>query len=273
MTSTAAALCTAAACAFPFVTLLLALRIDLTPELDAYTWVVPTVTAVLYPLLLLAFQLLPAPFPSRLLSHMTVAHNALLCAASLVMSVGTVIAFSRHSPYASVEELFCLSRGAPSMPPELRLWQKLFYYSKYWELFDTVLLVARNKPLTLLHVYHHAIVIPEVWLLARSHLPWTLGCVAMNAGVHVAMYAYFAVVATGRTVWWRRYVTVLQIGQFSTAAPCVLVWGYHHFLSGGPGCTEVSTLAMLGAFDGSLLLLFLRFYFSAYGEKRQGKKV
>ena len=80
------------------VTLLLALRIDLTPELDAYTWVVPTVTAVLYPLLLLAFQLLPAPFPSRLLSHMTVAHNALLCAASLVMSVGTVIAFARHSP-------------------------------------------------------------------------------------------------------------------------------------------------------------------------------
>ena len=50
-----------------------------------------------------------------------------------------------------------------------------------------MLLALRRKPLSVLHVYHHAVVIPETWLMTRTNLPWSLGLVAMNAGVHIIM--------------------------------------------------------------------------------------
>lgn len=39
----------------------------------------------------------------------------------------------------------------------------IFYLSKYWELFDTILLVLRGKPLTLLHVFHHIAALLICW--------------------------------------------------------------------------------------------------------------
>mmetsp|Transcript_89659 Transcript_89659/g.262125 ORF Transcript_89659/g.262125 Transcript_89659/m.262125 type:complete len:246 (+) Transcript_89659:55-792(+) len=189
-------------------------------------------------------------------------HNAALCIASAVLSLGAFLALWRYGPYATAEQFFCLPGGVPAMPVELRFWVQAFYLSKYWELLDTVLLVLRRKPLTFLHVYHHAVVIPEIWILGQSQLPWSLGCVIMNAGVHVVMYYYFAVASTGRKIWWRRYVTLIQIAQFCTAAPCALAYVWFHFASAS-GCWEVRTFLLIGAFDGSLLLLFLRFHLAS----------
>uniref|UniRef100_A0A7S1LGW8 Elongation of fatty acids protein n=1 Tax=Alexandrium catenella TaxID=2925 RepID=A0A7S1LGW8_ALECA len=134
-------------------------------------------------------------------------------------------------------------------------------------MLDTLLLVVRKRPLTFLHVYHHAVVIPEIWVLARSQLPWSVGCVIMNAGVHIVMYYYFAAASTGRRIWWRRYVTIVQIAQFCTAAPCALAYLWFHFTAPG-GCSDVGTFVLIGAFDGSLLLLFLRFFLASRGAHR-----
>lgn len=80
--------------------------------------------------------------------------------------------------------------GDPALAA-VRYWLYLFYVSKYWELGDTFVLLARGKPLTLLHVWHHMSVMVETW--AWLQFDMTLGAVGMavNAGVHVLMYAYF----------------------------------------------------------------------------------
>merc|ERR1712151_590951 len=89
-------------------------------------------------------------------------HNALLCIVSIVLSFGTLFAVFQGNPYSSLEQFFCLPQRVPIMPANLNFWVWAFYVSKYWELLDTVLLVIRKRPLSFLHVYHHAIVIPEI---------------------------------------------------------------------------------------------------------------
>jgi elongation of very long chain fatty acids protein 6 len=71
-------------------------------------------------------------------------------------------------------------------------------YSKVFELFDTVLLVLRRKPVILLHWYHHATVLLFVWYSqvsaqTNAHIVYTL----MNCIVHSLMYTYYAFTAVG----------------------------------------------------------------------------
>merc|ERR1711879_304519 len=66
-----------------------------------------------------------------------------------------------------------------------------FYWSKYYELFDTVSWMA---------VY------------SRIYMGWFTSF--NNTGVHVIMYYYFAVYALGMRPTWKKYLTSLQILQF-----------------------------------------------------------
>lgn len=43
-------------------------------------------------------------------------------------------------------------------------WSWQYYASKYYELLDTVLLALKAKPLSFLHVFHHATVMPMAYL-------------------------------------------------------------------------------------------------------------
>ena len=235
---------------------------------DSLLW--PLAAALLYPAAILVLgkfrgSLLACVDPdSPRLRWAGFVHNALLCVASIYMCAGSIWglvpgSYGGSSPYGTAEAFFCLSSGEPAMPPGMAKWLWLFYWSKYWELLDTVLLVLRGKDLTVLHVYHHAIVIPEAWFLTQAALPWNVGAVSLNTGVHVIMYFYFALTSLGRTPWWRRYVTVVQIAQFTTAAPCAVAWLYFHSRTAA-GCSGTQVIVALGIFDFSLLLLFLRFY-------------
>ena len=85
------------------------------------------------------------------------------------------------------------------------------------------------------------------------------------------MYYYFARSAFGARLWWRRYLTQLQIGQFAVAIPCTVAWGYYHWSQLG-GCSEVSTLLAFGLFDGTLLFLFLQFFLGMGGGSKPRMK-
>ena len=236
----------------------------------AWKGAVPLTTACVYPLVVYTLARhqkgslrTSEPISDDASRWPVVVHNVLLCIASIIMCLGTLLCIALEYPYSTMEDLFCFSVGEPVMPSSLSIWLDLFYWSKYWELLDTVLLVMRGKPLTFLHVYHHAVVIPETWIMTQDKLPWTLGCVVGNTGVHIIMYLYFALRADGRSVSWRRLVTRVQLVQFMTAVPCVPIWCWYHFTS-ATGCSGVRTFLLLGVFDGSLLLLFLGFYRRAY---------
>src|SRR5665213_1748221 len=99
---------------------------------------------------------------------------------------------------------------------------------KYVELFDTVLLALRNKPLDFLHWYHHAATLLLCWMQLRAQtcVQW-LGVFCVHCGgplrvfvsvviyvnlfVHIIMYAYYGMAALGMSPWWKRYLTQLQV--------------------------------------------------------------
>ncbi|EMS45747.1 Elongation of fatty acids protein 2 [Triticum urartu] len=136
-----------------------------------------------------------------------------------------------------------------------------------YELGDTLLILLARRPLTLLHVYHHALVIAMcyLWLATRQSLmPVAL---VTNAAVHVVMYAYYLCCTLGLR-WpprWKRAVTELQILQFlfSFAASVVMLW--FHFAGGG--CEGMAGWAFNAVFNASLLALFLDFHGAAYAAK------
>jgi hypothetical protein len=170
--------------------------------------------------------------------------------------------------------------------------------TKYLELLDTVFLVLKKKPLTFLHTYHHGATAllcytQLVGLTAVSWVPITL-----NLTVHVVMYWYYFQSARGIRIWWKKWITVLQIVQFvidlgksSSKSESSAWWnllangeltfftlGFVYFASytyfahtyfpsarnaGSCAGEEFAAFAGMGILS-SYLLLFISFYFATY---------
>ena len=111
---------------------------------------------------------------------------------------------------------------------------EFFYYVnyllKYYELLDTALLILKGKRLDFLHWYHHSatLFLAFVQLLGRSSVQWIP--VTLNLSVHVIMYYYYAHTAvTRKPLWWKRYLTTMQITQFVLDLVFILVATYSVF--------------------------------------------
>ena len=76
-----------------------------------------------------------------------------------------VTTFMKHGLYA----VYC---GSPVFEEDFDLmwWENLFTATKYYELLDTVFLVIEKKPLSFLHVWHHASVIPMCWFATHQSI-------------------------------------------------------------------------------------------------------
>ncbi|KAJ2824516.1 hypothetical protein IWW50_003294, partial [Coemansia erecta] len=90
----------------------------------------------------------------------------------------------------------------------------LFYLSKYYELFDTVIILLKGRPASLLQVYHHAGVILVMYAGNYLSAASTIFIVWENAGVHTIMYTYYALTVLGISPPGKQYLTTLQIIQF-----------------------------------------------------------
>ena len=92
-----------------------------------------------------------------------VVHNLLLSVGSLIMLLGTVLELHRRwSSSGSFDWFFCEAATESNGP--LFFWSYIYYLSKYYEMFDTVLVLLQKSrvPHFKLQVYHHAAVVP--WL-------------------------------------------------------------------------------------------------------------
>jgi hypothetical protein len=193
-------------------------------------------------------------------------HNIILFLISLVLSIGIAYEAFMTLIYFGPFALYCGS-GDDEWDARLLRWGIWFYLSKFYELFDTVFLALRKRPLTLLHVFHHVLVVTACWIQVRSEMyfGWITGL--QNALIHVFMYYYFALQCVGQTVWWKRYLTQFQIIQF--IVDCVTSFPWMAIYLSGAVCRGDPRAWLLANVGGVLLtLLFLNFYRNTYTSRK-----
>lgn len=145
-------------------------------------------------------------------------HNLILCLWSLAMFVGTALAAREETAAApgggggDASWMLCFPPGTPHTG-KLFYWSYVYYVSKFYELLDTVLLVLKGRPLTFLHVFHHAFVLVMCYLWLQHSQSLQHIALLTNAGIHVIMYFYYFLTTLGiRPAWkvgWRRQAFVV----------------------------------------------------------------
>ncbi|KAH3763878.1 GNS1/SUR4 family [Pelomyxa schiedti] len=102
-------------------------------------------------------------------------------------------------------------------------WAWMFYVSKYWEMFDTVLLIFRGKSVIppenvtmLLHVYHHTVTATCAWTAWQVPFSVNWTGILANSFVHVCMYFYYFLTDLKliNPLWGGRIITPIQLVQF-----------------------------------------------------------
>lgn len=95
--------------------------------------------------------------------------------------------------------------GKPDGTDVGRLWNEglafygwLFYLSKYYEVIDTLIIIAKGKRSSFLQTYHHAGAMVCMWAGIRYMSPpiWMFVCV--NSGIHALMVRSFILVPVYR---------------------------------------------------------------------------
>ncbi|KAI1294146.1 Elongation of very long chain fatty acids protein 1 [Halotydeus destructor] len=141
----------------------------------------------------------------------------------------------------------------------------LFYMSKFVDFVDTFFFVLRKKQghVSTLHVCHHGLMPINVWLgLKLIPTPSAAFVPFINSLVHAIMYSYYALSTWPSLrpyLWWKRYLTQLQIVQIFFAV-------LHLFYIGlVPACRVPRLLFVFAAIQGVFILtLFCLFYINSY---------
>ncbi|KAF9106951.1 hypothetical protein BGX29_007926 [Mortierella sp. GBA35] len=211
------------------------------------------------------------------LKTLFILHNFLLTIASGALSA---LFIENLVPILARYGLFYAICDSGTWTRRLELLYYLNYLVKYWELVDTVFLVFKKKPLEFLHYFHHSmtIILCFVQLGGYTSVSWVP--ITLNLTVHVLMYYYYMRSAAGFRIWWKQYLTTLQIVQFVLDLGFIYFCSYTYFaftyfpaLPNAGKCdgTEGTALFGCGLFS-SYLLLFIDFYRLAYNAKAKAAK-
>jgi len=170
--------------------------------------------------------------------------------------------------------LFCEENDSSPATGALYYWSYIYYLSKYYELLDTAIQLARGKPPPnfLLHVYHHAAVLFMAWAWCDTKQSLQFIGLAFNTYVHVVMYSYFLQrTVTGKVPRWKSYVTLLQIIQFVVSMLCALSTLFLVYIR-KKECAGMSALWGNILFNITLLYSFIG-VFRKGGKKKQKPKM
>ncbi|KAI0128932.1 GNS1/SUR4 family-domain-containing protein [Xylariales sp. AK1849] len=127
---------------------------------------------------------------------------------------------------------------SPSRVDAGRLWNEglafygwIFYLSKFYEVLDTFIILAKGKFSSTLQTYHHAGAMMCMWAGMRymSGPIWMF--VFVNSGIHAMMYTYFTITAFSIKVPTaiKRTLTTLQITQFLIGASYAMVHSFVYY--------------------------------------------
>lgn len=149
-----------------------------------------------------------------------------------------------------------------------RLLSYIYYINKIFDLLDTVFFVLRKnyQQITVLHVYHHAMMAYCGYWLFRFYGSGGQYCTMafLNTLVHTVMYFYYFISVTypelkGK-LWWKKYITILQLIQF-----ILLLIQALHVLIFNPTCKFPLFLQYFQVFQCiAMILMFSNFYYNTY---------
>ena len=137
---------------------------------------------------------------------------------------------------------------------------------KVFDLCDTVFFILRKKmnQVTPLHVAHHSIMPMTSWLAFKyAPIPSAALVVALNSAVHTVMYYYYQLASERKDIWWKNYITLMQLVQFYIALTHALVQLYI------PGCIYPKWIASLQIAESVFFIItFTRFYVRTFTKKK-----
>lgn|ERR1719232_222853 len=209
------------------------------------------------------------------LQNAQTAHNIILVVSSALMFCGTIYESKRRmNQDGNVIFLFCENEKIATKGP-LYYWSYMYYISKYYELLDTFLQLARGKPPPNfgLHVYHHAVVLFMAWMWCSKAQSLQFIGLLFNTFVHVIMYSYFLQrTLTGQVPRWKNLVTRLQIIQFAFSMLAFLVTLYLYWFQ-NQQCSGMNALYFNVFFNITLLQSFMKILSKGKKKKPEMLKV
>ncbi|KAL4929736.1 elongation of very long chain fatty acids protein [Aspergillus undulatus] len=210
--------------------------------------------------------------PAFKLSFLFKVHNLILTVVSAILLALFVEQLLPTLWNHGVFYTICDHRGGWTQP--LIVLYYLNYLNKYLEFLDTVFLFLKKKPLTFLHTYHHGAtaLLCYTQLIGLTAVQWVP--ITINLLVHVVMYWYYFQSARGIRIWWKEWITRLQIIQFVIDLVFVYFASYTYFSStyfpwapnmGNCAGEEFAAFAGIGILT-SYLVLFISFYIVTYNK-------
>ncbi len=213
--------------------------------------------------------------------HIPTLHNLLLAVGSAIMFLGclqaTVVEVERSSwlwggPKQSIDWVLCFPVGTRAVGAVF-FWSYVYYLSELYELLDTFILILKKRPLTFLHVFHHATVIIMCYLWLQFVQSLEIITLLTNTIVHVIMYSYYFLCSINHAPPWKKMVTNLQNVQFlfSFVASVATLWLHFKGRRDGGGWSSMYAWLFNAFFNITLLLLFLNFHSKQYGAKNKSR--
>ncbi|ORZ03196.1 GNS1/SUR4 family-domain-containing protein [Syncephalastrum racemosum] len=234
-------------------------------------------TCVTYFVVIFGGQYLMKNLPAQRFQALFQLHNLLL---TLVSGALLVLMIEQLAPILYKHGLLYAVCAQDAWTQPLELLYYLNYLVKYWELFDTVFLVVKKKKLEFLHYYHHSLTMVLCFsqLGGKTSVSWVP--ITLNLTVHVLMYYYYFRTAAGAKIWWKRYLTTMQITQFIIDLFAVYFCTYTYFaytywphLPNMGSCAGTETSALFGCgLLSSYLFLFINFYRMTYQKTKKAIK-
>lgn len=149
-----------------------------------------------------------------------------------------------------------------------------FYLSKFYEVFDTIIILAKGRQSSLLQTYHHAGAMLSMWAGIRFSSPPIWIFVVFNSLIHTIMYFYYTISALKIPVprILKRSLTTAQICQFVFGGSFAIVHLFVYYFNSSTGeycaCLDNpgKTFALLFnvAYLAPLTYLFVSFWIDSY---------
>ncbi|XP_063924152.1 very long chain fatty acid elongase AAEL008004-like [Zophobas morio] len=145
-----------------------------------------------------------------------------IIAYNVIQIVLNAAIFLKIFPLRSNLSLLCTPPDTSNSDTNLLEIEGHYYYIllKYFDLVETLFYVLRKKDrqISFLHVYHHIGILAAAWISGKYFPGGQAMYVAMyNTVIHGIMYCYYLMSSwgggTGGFLWWKKYVTALQIIQ------------------------------------------------------------